>query len=364
VSYYQEFVSKDKAYMKILLLISSFNSLSQSVFCKLEEENHSVHICFAINTEHIKEEVQSFKPDIIFCPYLKSFLSKEVYENTPTFILHPGILGDRGHQSLDNAINDEHKDWGVVILKANEELDGGDIYASSDFKLRSATKASLYRNEVKTVTIKALDEFLQNYLNKDFKPTKQILNPLHTRLTQTNRKIHWEKDTSAEILKKINMSDSYPGVKDELLGTPCYLFSAYIEDTIKGECKKILAKRDGAICIGTIDGAIWISQLKVVNSFKLPATYVLKDKIQGIKENRIPLVIEDERESFYELSVNTKDEVSYLHFNFHNGAMTSAQCVKLKYDIEYLKENCKVLVLMGGEDFFSNGIHLNILEDS
>jgi putative two-component system hydrogenase maturation factor HypX/HoxX len=32
--------------------------------------------------------------------------------------------------------------------------------------------------------------------------------------------------------------------------------------------------------------------------------------------------------------------------------------------VEYLKTECKVLVLIGGMDFFSNGIHLNILEDS
>jgi len=59
-----------------------------------------------------------------------------------------------------------------------------------------------------------------------------------------------------------------------------------------------------------------------------------------------------------------RDEVAYLCFNFHNGAMSAAQCVRLKYCIDYLKEHCKVLVLVGGVDFFSNGIHLNILEDS
>ena len=44
--------------------------------------------------------------------------------------------------------------------------------------------------------------------------------------------------------------------------------------------------------------------------------------------------------------------------------MSSAQAIRLKYAIDYLKEEYKVLVLMGGDDFFSNGIHLNILEDS
>lgn len=351
--------------MKILLIISSFNSLSQSVYCKLQELEHKVFIKFAISKELMIEAVEEINPDIVFCPFLKQFIPSEIFENYPTFVLHPGIIGDRGHNSLDNAINDEVKQWGVVILKANEVLDGGDIYAQSNFIMREeSNKASIYRNEVTQSTLKALEQFLQNYQNKDFIPTKQILNPIHKNLSQENRKINWQKDNTKQILKKINMSDSTPGVKDEILGVECYLFSAFIEDTLRGETKEILAKRDGAICIGTIDGAIWISQIQELDSFKLPATYVLKDKIKGIEEKRIPLVIEDERKSFYELRVQRKDEIAYLYFNFHNGAMTSTQCIKLKYAIEYLKEECKVLVLMGADDFFSNGIHLNILEDS
>ena len=351
--------------MKILLIISSFNSLSQSVYCKLQELEHKVFIKFAISKELMIEAVQEINPDIVFCPFLKQFIPSEIFENYPTFVLHPGIIGDRGHNSLDNAINDEVKQWGVVILKANEILDGGDIYAQSNFIMREeSSKASIYRNEVTQSTLKALEQFLQNYQNKDFIPTKQILNPIHKNLSQENRKINWQKDNTKQILKKINMSDSTPGVKDEILGVECYLFSAFIEDTLRGETKEILAKRDGAICIGTIDGAIWILQIQELGSFKLPATYVLKDKIKGIEEKRIPLVIEDERKSFYELRVQRKDEIAYLYFNFYNGAMTSTQCIKLKYAIEYLKEECKVLVLMGADDFFSNGIHLNILEDS
>ena len=351
--------------MKILLIISSFNSLSQSVYCKLQELEHKVFIKFAISKELMIEVVQEINPDIVFCPFLKQFIPNEIFENYPTFVLHPGIIGDRGHNSLDNAINDEVKQWGVVILKANEILDGGDIYAQSNFIMREeSSKASIYRNEVTQATLKALEQFLQNYQNEDFIPTKQILNPIHKNLSQENRKINWQKDNTKQILKKINMSDSTPGVKDEILGVECYLFSAFIEDTLRGKTKEILAKRDGAICIGTIDGAIWILQIQELGSFKLPATYVLKDKIKGIEEKRIPLVIEDERKSFYELRVQRKDEIAYLYFNFHNGAMTSTQCIKLKYAIEYLKEECKVLVLMGADDFFSNGIHLNILEDS
>jgi len=350
--------------MKIVLLISSFNSLSQSVYCKLIELGHKVFIKFAISKELMIEAVEEIEPDIIFCPYLKEYLPKEIYESIPTFILHPGVIGDRGHNSLDNAINEEVKEWGVVILKANEHLDGGDIYSQATFLLRECSKASLYRNEVTRATISAMEEFLKNYENKNFFPIPQENNPIHKNLKQSDRKIDWEKDNTKEILKKINMSDSYPGVLDELLGIRCYLYGAHIEEELKGKPKELIAKRDGAICIGTIDKAIWISQIQKIDSFKLPATYVLKEKIKGVKEKRIPLVIEEKLNTFYELRVNKEDEIAYLYFNFHNGAMTSSQCVKLKYAIEYLKQECKVLVLMGGDDFFSNGIHLNILEDS
>jgi putative two-component system hydrogenase maturation factor HypX/HoxX len=136
------------------------------------------------------------------------------------------------------------------------------------------------------------------------------------------------------------------------------------EDKLRGKPKEILAKRDGAICLGTIDGAVWITHLKEVGKFKLPATYVLKERLQGIKEERLPLIFDKSYNTFYEVSMYRRDNVAYLGFNFHNGAMSAQQCIRLKYAVEYLKNECEVLVLLGGMDFFSNGIHLNILEDS
>ena len=248
--------------MKILLIISSFNSLSQSMFCKLRELNHEVSVKFAITSELMIEEVQSLNPDIVLCPFLKEYLPKEIYENYNSFILHPGIIGDRGHNSLDHAINNELKQWGVVILKANKELDAGDIYAQANFPMRISSKASIYRNEVNKASLEALEEFLKNYQDKNFTPIKQIQNDIHTPITMNKRIIHWNSDTTKEIIKKINMSDSYPGVKEKLLGIDCYLYGASYEESFKGEPKEILAKRDGAICIATIDGALWISHIK------------------------------------------------------------------------------------------------------
>ncbi len=343
--------------MNTIFLVSTFNSLTQAVYVRLKDLAHDVRVVYAVHEAQMIEEVSAHAPDLIFCPYLTKYIPAAIYENYPTYVFHPGPRGDRGSSALEYAL--EQKRWGVVILRADEVLDGGDIYAEVGFTVPDTYKASLYRQEVTRAFLEAIDRFFA-----EPKPVPQILNPLHESFTQQKRRIDWQNDTTETIIKKIHQADSHPGVRDEILGVECYLFGAWREEKFRGKPKEILAKRDGAICLGTIDGALWISHLKEPHRFKLPATYVLKERLKGVKEERLPLLFDKSYATFYETSVEMRDEVAYLCFNFHNGAMSAAQCVRLKYAVEYLKERCKVLVLVGGMDFFSNGIHLNILEDS
>jgi putative two-component system hydrogenase maturation factor HypX/HoxX len=64
------------------------------------------------------------------------------------------------------------KEWGVVILRANDDFDGGDIYASVDFIMRDTTKLSIYRNETFYASIDVLEILLQNLKDKNFTPIK------------------------------------------------------------------------------------------------------------------------------------------------------------------------------------------------
>ncbi len=350
--------------MKITLLVSAFNSLSQMAYTKLKDLGHRVDVVYAISHEQMIQEVEAFQPDMVFCPFLKKFVPKEIFSKYPTFIVHPGIVGDKGAYALDNAIREGRKEWGVTILRANEVFDSGDVYVGLTFLMRDSYKASIYRRELVKSASKALDLLLERVNDNDFKPMPQPKTPMHKYLTQEDRAIEWERDSTDEIMKKIYMSDSYPGVFDEILGVECYLFGVHKEDKLRGKPKEILAKRDGAICLGTVDGAVWISHLMEPNRFKLPATYVLKNRLKGIKEYRLPLIFDKSYRTFYEINCDIDDEIAYLYFHFHNGAFRAEQCMKLKYAFEYIKEQVKVVVLMGGEDFFSNGINLNILEDS
>jgi putative two-component system hydrogenase maturation factor HypX/HoxX len=55
--------------------------------------------------------------------------------------------------------------------------------------------------------------------------------------------------------------------------------------------------------------------------------------------------------------------VGFLHFAFHNGAMGTAHCERLLGAYRFaLARPTRVLVLLGGPDFWSNGIHLNLIE--
>ncbi len=351
--------------MRILLLVSAFNSLTQRVYCALKENGHMLSVQFSIDDKSMQKAVEEFKPEIIFSPYLIKKVPISIWKKIPVIIIHPGPLGDRGASSLDWAVFKNEKSWGVTALQANDAMDAGDIWATKNFDMRKSSKASHYRIEVSDIAISLVKEVLKKFEDKDFLPIPQNkLQNIHASLTQQSRHIDWNKDKVVDIIRKINASDSHPGLRDYILGVECYLYGVHNEAELRGKPKEILAKRDGAICLGCIDGAVWISHLKEANKFKLPATFVLKDKLRGVKELRIPLYVKPDLGTFKEITFEKNGRVGYLGFNFYNGAMNSQQCIRLKYAIETLSEEVEILVLKGGKNFFSNGIHLNILEDS
>jgi len=351
--------------MRVLLLVSAFNALSQRVFCALEDSGHEVSVEFAVDEAVMLEAVTAWKPELILCPYLLKKVPETIWQKIPTLILHPGPVGDRGASSLDWAILRQEREWGVTLLQANDEMDGGPVWGEGRFAMRQASKASLYRREVSDLALELVQEALKNFESPSFSPMPQEkLTPIHPPVRQSDRQIDWERDNTQTIIRKINSADNRPGVLDEILGTHCYLFGAHEEGELRGVPKEVLAKRDGAICLGTVDGAVWISHLMEPGRFKLPATFVLKKRLKGVKEERIPLYVDPSLQTFKEITFTQKGRVGYLGFDFYNGAMSAEQCVRLKYAVETLREEVDVLVLKGGENFFSNGIHLTILEDS
>lgn len=374
--------------MRILFLTHGFNSLTQRLFTELRLLGHEISIELDINDAISEQAVDLFKPDLIIAPYLKRAIPESIWRHHRCIIVHPGIIGDRGASSVDWAIMQSREYWGVTCLEAVEEMDAGDIWASVEFPMRAASKGSLYKNEVTDAAVKAVTLTLERIASGEYKPeplnyaNPEVKGQWNCAMTQETRQINWQLDESATVIKKVRAADSQPGVKSLIAGREYYLYNAILEqtlsaDTLKAEPGSIIATRDGAICFATLDSAVWITHLRLADptgdefSFKLPAAQVLQQQLMGASiAQRVPEVslspeVEPHGNTWQEIRYKEEGRVGYLYFDFYNGAMDTDQCVRLKEAIIAAKTRAiNVLVLMGGEEYWSNGIHLNQIEAS
>lgn len=361
--------------LDILLFASAYNGMVQRVHRELATLEHRVSIELSSNEGKMIARARQADPDLIICPFLKHRIPDAVWRAYPCLIVHPGIEGDRGPSSLDWAITHHEPEWGVTLLQANAEMDGGDIWGTRAFAMRNASKSSLYRREVIPAAVRLIRQALLDYASPGFQPRAQdysqasVRGRPHEPMRQEARRIDWHRDNTDTVISRIHAADSFPGVRDEILGKVVYLFGAVADaDLADGAAAGTwLGHRHGAVCRATRDGAVWIKQMKVARDdgrpgIKLPARLALQsafgnaDWLAGLPELNSP-VVDDIR-------IHVEDRVAYVEFYFHNGAMSTDQCTRLADALRALNQrhDVRVIVLMGGEDFWSNGIHLNCIE--
>jgi len=80
--------------MKILFFCTAHNSLSQRLYLALSA-SHNVTIELAISEEAMISAVALARPELIICPFLTTFVPKQIYETYLTLIIHPGPPGGR-----------------------------------------------------------------------------------------------------------------------------------------------------------------------------------------------------------------------------------------------------------------------------
>ena len=361
---------------RILFLVSAHNSLSQRAFIALTELGYRVEVAVVDSAEAMEAAVARHRPELIVCPMLKKRIPESIWSTCRCLVVHPGPMGDRGPSSLDWAIELGVREWGVTVLEANGDFDAGDVWSTRTFPMREAGKGSIYRHEVRRAAIDALMDAVHKVfeggvpevLDEDDARMVGRARPL---MKQDVRAIDWKSDPTETVLRKIRAAEGHPGVLDEIAGADFHLFGVHRERGLRGAPGKIIAQRHGAICRATVDGAVWITHLRrsgpQETHFKLPATLALKlaDRPVAVREVAGPLhdwpgAQHTLRDIYYEEDAG----VGYLHFDFHNGAMSVEQCRRLRAAYLYARSRrqTKVIVLMGGRDFFSNGIHLNVIE--
>jgi putative two-component system hydrogenase maturation factor HypX/HoxX len=360
--------------MRILLLATVYDGLCQRVHVELTTLGHEVSVELALGDAVLHEAVTLFQPDLILSPFLQQPIPQDIQRSYTCINVQPSAVGDQSFVSLEHAILNGAEAWGVMALETTAEADVYRNWATATFPMRTASKATLYRNEVTEATVQVVLESVKRYATGTFVP--ELIACCRTdanRASASSTKqqtcpIDWSTDSTALIIRKINAADSSPGVVDTIGGKQVYLYGVHREGMLRGRPGEIIAQRHDAICRATVDGAVWITHLKQKAqgdqlTIKLPAALVLNDQLQDVPESLIETLYTGGADTFREIWYEEQNEVGYLYFDFHNGALSTTQLGRLHEAFLAARQRpTKVIVLMGGADFWANGMHLNLIE--
>lgn len=368
--------------LHILLISESANSMTQRVLTELQGLGHRVDVKTALRTTEMAAVVEKENPQLIICPFLKTVVPPEISENKERscWIVHPGILGDRGPSSLDWAVESSNKEWGVTILEASEVMDHGDIWATINFPVpENSTKSSLYRFEAQEAAVKGIKQAVQAFQERyetgfaprvlDYKDS-DIKGTLLPPMSRSDRIVDWNSPLP-EIERIIRASDSNPGAIGTfptLAGSHEFrLFGATIEknrDMVKHLFKRfeafhaesaepgsVLGYMNGAILVAAggdqevsnAENALWITHLKpgfgkmffknkAHNELPIPEQLSISDPFLPSQH---PITGDMSYMPMGEYPTSPKEIfmwrhptacVTFLHLDFNNGAYGSGQC--------------------------------------
>ncbi|MFI6075855.1 hydrogenase maturation protein [Actinoplanes sp. NPDC051343] len=373
--------------MRILLIVTAFNGLTQRAWCALREAGHDVGVQLATSAQDMIDGSRAADPELIICPFLKDRVPSEVWQQWRTIIIHPGPVGDRGPSSLDWAIMEGARRWGVTALQAVEEMDAGPIWATRTFGLPMAPprKSSLYNGPVADAAMECIFEVVTKADDPAFTPVPAERMPAEALLPQPElrreggarlRPLMRQDDRSFDfneptehIVRRIRAADGSPGVRAEISGLPVFAYDAHPGLHRGARPGELVSRRQGAVLVGTGDGSVWLGHLRSPEkhrNIKLPATTLLGARLRGVPHSPLPPGSEPESPAAYrQIRYRRTGRIGWLAFDFYNGAMAAGHCRRLLAGLKHAAaQDTDVLVLRGSTDAFSNGIHLNVIEAS
>ncbi|APC18846.1 formyl transferase [Pseudomonas frederiksbergensis] len=361
--------------LKIILLSSAFNGLTQRAWLDLRQSGHKPSVVLFTDEATVCRQIEESAADLVICPFLKDRVPQQLWSNPerPVVIIHPGIVGDRGASALDWAITQQVSRWGVTALQAVEEMDAGPIWSTYEFSMPAdVRKSKLYNGPVSDAAIYCIRDVVEKFAS-DFVPTPldytqpNVIGRLRPNMKQADRTFSWH-DCAQFIKRSIDAADGQPGVLASLAGGQYYLYDAHL-DSRSGMPGKMLAVQDDAVLVATGDHSLWIGSLKRKaqpgeETFKLPARYVLAGQLDAIPVLDGSIVNHPFNEATYQpIRYRESGHVGELTFEFYNGAMSTEQCQRLVAALKWAKaRDTQVLLIKGGRGSFSNGVHLNVIQ--
>jgi putative two-component system hydrogenase maturation factor HypX/HoxX len=359
--------------MKVMVLCSSFNALSQRVWLDLRAAGLEVQLHVGGDADAQQAAVAAFDPELVVGPFLRERVPAQVWRRWRTIVIHPGPLGDRGPSSLDWAITEGVRWWGVTAIQAVEELDAGPVWATRTFPMPPGrlSKSSLYNGPVADAAVTLVREVVAKAADPGFAPrVLDLADPdlpgrWRPAMRRSDRAFCWS-DRTAHIVARVCAADGSPGVAATLRGQPVSVFDARPgPDVVGAEPGDIVERRHGGVLVRSGDGSVWIGQIRPADaspSIKLPATLALAEVLASLPTLPRTTIAPVGRSGFREIGYRRLGRVGILSFDFYNGAMTTDDCLRLAAAVRRAAScDTRVLVIRGGPTF-SNGIHLGVVD--
>jgi putative two-component system hydrogenase maturation factor HypX/HoxX len=361
--------------VRVLLLVSAFNGLSQRAWCALRDAGHQVGVLLATGEQDVIDGVQAAQPDLVLCPYLTERVPAQVWQHVRTVVIRPAPVGDLGPSPLDWAITGAATEWGVTALEAVEELGSGPVWATRTFGMPAAPprKSALYNGPVADAAMECILEVVQKAADPSFTPVPAAEPGISAdgagrrpAMSQADRSFDWSQGTE-HILRLIRASDGSPGVRTEVAGLGVFAYDAHPGRSRGARPGALISRRQGAVLVGTGDASVWLGHLRDAEpgavSIKLPATTLLGRRLRGVPNSPLPPGTEPEVPSYRQVRYRRTGAVGWLAFDFYNGAMSVGHCRRLLAAVRHaVAQDTQVLVLRGGIDAFSTGLHLNVVQ--
>lgn len=254
--------------LKIMLLSSAFNGLTQRAWLDLRQAGHEPSVVLFTDEATVCRQIEESAADLVICPFLKDRVPQQLWSNPerPVVIIHPGIVGDRGASALDWAITQQVRRWGVTALQAVEEMDAGPVWSTYEFDMPAdVRKSELYNGLVSDAALVCIRDVVGKF-SSGFVPTPldytqpDVVGRLQPNMKQADRTFSWY-DCGRFIKRSIDAADGQPGVLASLTGGQYYLYDAHL-DSRRGTPGEILAVQDDAVLVAAGDHSLWIGSLK------------------------------------------------------------------------------------------------------
>ena len=296
-------------------------------------------------------------------------------------VVHPGIRGDRGPSALDWAILDGESAWGVTVLEANARDGRRRRLGEREVPdARRRPSRSLYRNEVTRGGGRGCWP-RSSRIARGERATPLAQLGAAARGTRAAADApgrpgdRLDADDTASVLRKIRAADGLPGRATTSCGPATCASSTRIPRTTRrcaappsapAPCSRSATARS---CGPRVDGAVWITHLRA-SAGDGPALQAARG--HGAGRAAAPACRRRRSRRDAPVAHRTWRPIDYEERG--RGRLPALPLLQRRHGHRAVRARCaprtrrrsarptRVIVLMGGPDFWSNGIHLNLIE--